>query len=128
AEQTNARCEGQQITDATDGYLIEVDAQAIFRSCCILHRRRLPATSVTASSPQPCRFPTHRAACRTCAQSSAHPAPHSARHARLQRQSSGVACDGATNDPEARTVATRKNQIAALIDEGIVDAYGESEQ
>jgi len=32
------------------------------------------------------------------------------------------------NDPEARTVATRKNQIAALIDEGIVDAYGESEQ
>jgi len=25
-------------------------------------------------------------------------------------------------------VATRKNQIAALIDEGIVDAYGESEQ
>src|SRR5205807_10364077 len=45
---------------------------------------------LTASSPQPCRFPTRRAACHTCAQSSAHPSPHGARHARLQRQSSGV--------------------------------------
>src|SRR2546422_8328258 len=41
--------------------------------------------SLTASSPQSCRFPTRRAACRTCAQSSAHPSPHGVKHARLQR-------------------------------------------